>query len=343
MTSDEPTWSRRRYVLTGTIALAAGGFAGCGESDTGNGDGNSGGGNGNDSGNGGDDGDTGSGGGETANAIVGEVVEGDDMELVVRSVERTPQIDEYQEADDGNTFVILRLAVKNKADDFANFSSHFQATLENPDGVAYEASFSVTDNPLQSGLLASGEVTRGDLVFEVPEDDTDLTLNMDLSSFDLFSFSRIEVDLTEEADSAGDVEQSLNVDVNDVGSSVTHEDVSVTVHGVRTETELGEYSQAEEGFEYVIPDIEIENGQDEELRVSTLLQMAMKTETGLSYSVSMDSGQLDQKFSEQQPIAAGDNRRGELAYELPQDREQAFWAYNFLEFSNQMKAFWRME
>lgn len=309
--------------MTGTIALSSSALAGCNGGDTGNGDDSDGDGGGNET-DSSDEGGDGSSADQTASAFVGEVVKGDGMALVVRSVERTPQIGDYQEADDWNTFVILQMAVKNKADEFANFSSYFQATLENPDGVAYEASFNITENPLQSGLLASGEVTRGDLVFEVPEDDTDLTLSMDLSSFDLFNYSRVEVVLTEEADSVGDVEQSLNVDVNDVGSEVSHEDVTVTLHGVRTETELGQYTQAEEGHEYVIPDIEIENGQDEELQVSTLLQMAMKNEAGLSYSVSLDSRQLDQKFSEQQPIAAGDNRRGELAYELPQDREQTF-------------------
>lgn len=340
MTSDRTRWSRRKYILASTSVIAASGMAGCsgeGNGDDGNNTGDD---NGTDSGNGGD---SGSGGGETANAIVGEVVEGEGMELVVRSVERTTQIDDFQEADSGNTFVILRMAVKNTTDEYANFSSHFQATLENPQGNAYEASFSVTDNPLQSGLLASGEITRGDLVFEVPEDDTDLTLSIDLSSFDLFNFSRIEVDLTEEADEAGDIEQSLNVDVNSVGDSVTHEDVTVTVHNVRTETELGEFSQADDGMEYVIPEIEVENGTSEELQVSTLLQMAMKTDTGLSFSTSIDSSELSQTFSEQQPIPAGDNRRGELAYEVPQDREQVYWAYNFLEFSSEMKAFWQLD
>lgn len=340
MASDEPKLSRRKYIIASSSTIAASGFAGCSESDTGGGDNNTGGGNENSSGG---NGGGGSGASKTANAIIGEVVEGDAMELVVRSVERTTQIGEYQEADSGNTFVVLRVAVKNKADDFANFSSHFQATLENPDGVAYEPSFSVTDHPLQSGLLASGEVSRGDMVFEVPEDETDLTLSMDLSSFDLFNFSRIQVDLTEEADTVGDIEQSLNVDVNSVGDSVTHEDVTVTVHNVRTESQLGQYSQADEGHEYVIPEIEVENGTSEELQVSTLLQMAMKTDTGLAFSMSMDSGQLDQKFSEQQPIAPDDNRRGELAYEVPKERGQLYWAYNFLEFNSQMKAFWQLE
>lgn len=339
MTSDRPRWSRRKYLLASTSVIAASGMAGCsseGNGDDGNNTGND------DGGNSGNGGNGGSSGGETANAIVGEAVQGDSMELVVRSVERTPEIDEYQQADSGNTFVILRMAVKNAADEYANFSSHFQATLENPQGNAYEASFSATDNPLQSGLLAPGEVTRGDLVFEVPEGDSDLTLSMDLSSFDLFNFSRIQVDLTEEASETGNVEQTLQVDVNSVGDSASHEDVTVTVHNVRIESELGEFSQAGDGMEFVIPEIEVQNGTDEELQVSTLLQMAMKTDTGLSFSGSVSSGQLSQSFSEQQPIPAGDNRRGELAYEVPQDRGQLYWAYNFLNLGSPMKAFWEL-
>lgn len=346
MSHEKFTWTRRRCVLATASAAGASGLAGCGETDTD--DGADAGGDGS-----GEPDEEGDGAPaetdeveettETAAAVVGELVEGEGMEMVVRAVERTRQIGEFQEADSGNTFVVLRMAIKNTSDGFADFSSHFQATVQNPDGVAYEASFNVTDHPLQSGLLASGEVTRGDLVFEVPEDDTELTLVMDLSSFDLFSFSRVEVDLTEEADAIDDVEQSLDVEVDSLGETTTHGDVSVTLHDVRRETELGEFTQAEEGHEYVIPDIEVENGTDEELRVSTLLQMALKTETGLSYSVSVDSGQLDQQFSEQQPIAPGQNRRGELAYEVEEDSGQLFWAFNFLEFTNKTKAFWELD
>lgn len=345
MSFDRSDWSRRRYLLAS--AVAASGLAGCGDTETdeeggeGDGDGPE---------DGADEGETDSGTddeveetAETATALVGERVEGEGMEMVVRGVESTRQIGEFQEADSGNTFLVLRLAVKNTSDEFADFSSHFQATVQNPDGVAYEASFNVTDTPLQSGLLAPGEVNRGDLVFEVPEDDEELALVLDLSAFDLFTFSRVEVDLTREADQTEDVEQTLEVAVNGVGETVSHGDVSVTLHGVRTETELGEFSEAEEGHEYVIPDIEVENGTDEELRVSTLLQMALKTETGLSYSVSVDSGQLDQQFSEQQPIAPGQNRRGELAYEVEQDARGLYWAYNFLEFGDPMKAFWGLD
>lgn len=280
---------------------------------------------------------------ESTTVPVGEVVSDDSLAMVARGVEQKEKLGEIQEADSGNTFVIVRLAVKNASEEFINFSGVFQTRIKDEANTVYDATFGMTDHPIQSGILASGEVARGDVVFEVPKDAEGLTLQFDFSAFDLFDFNRVTVNLGEEASEIADLEQSLNVDILSPGEEAMHEDVGVTVHGVRTESELGSFAQAEEGREYVIPDLEIHNGTDEELSVSTLLQMRVKTGSGLSYTADITgSSQLDKGYSEGSPIASGEARRGELAYEVNTDAEPLYWAFDFLDLGDGNKAFWKL-
>lgn len=280
---------------------------------------------------------------KTTNVTVGEAVSGDDLSMVVRDVTKTKKIGQFQEAESGNTFVVVRLAAKNTSDKFRDFNSFLQTRLKDSENTVYDSSFGVTDHPIQSGILAPGEVARGDVVFEVPESVEGLIMQFDFSAFDLFKFERVTVDLTQEATSVANLEQSLDVDVSSTGEQVAHNDVTVTVHGVRTTTELGSFTKAEEGNEYVIPDIEITNDTSEELNVSTALQMRIKTGTGLAYTADIGgSSQLDKGYSEGSPIAPGESRRGELAYQVSQDDKPLYWVFDFLNIGDPYKAFWNL-
>ena len=280
---------------------------------------------------------------QSTSATLGEVIDGGEMSMVARSVSTTKNLGEFQEADSGNQFVVVRLAVKNTSSAFVDFSSFWQTQLKDGQNHVYDASFGVTSHPFDSGTLAPGEVSRGDVVYEVPTDAGDLTMQFDLSSFDLFSYNRVTIGLASEASSPGDLSQDLGVEVKHPGDSASRDDVSVVVHGVRTETSLGDYTEAQEGMEYVIPDIEITNETDEPLTVSTMLQMRVKTGTGLSYSTDlMGSSSLDKAYSESSDVQQGASRRGELAFQVEQDAKPLYFVFDFLDLADSFKAFWSL-
>lgn len=280
---------------------------------------------------------------QSASIVLGETVEGDNLAMVAREVSRTTSLSEFQEAESGNEYVVVRLAVKNTSQEFIDFSSFWQTRLKDGENHVYDATFGATQYPFDSGTLAPGEVSRGDVVYEVPEGTEDLTLQFDFSTFDIFQFNRVTLDLSESADSTADLSQDLGVDVHSPGESASHSNISVTVHGVRTETELGEFTSAEEGNEYIIPDIEITNNTDEPLSVSTLLQMRVKTGSGLTFQSDLGgSSRLDQGYSEGSDIAAGESRRGELAFQVGQDMSPLYFVFDFYSFADAFKAFWEL-
>lgn len=280
---------------------------------------------------------------QSASVTLGETVEGDNLSMVARSLSTTDKLGEFQEPASGNEFVVVRLAVKNTSGDFVDFSSFWQTRLKDGENHVYDASFGVTSHPFDSGTLAPGEVSRGDVVYEIPKDTESLTMQFDFSAFDLFKFERVTVDLSQQTESVANLEQDLGVDVRSTGSTVLREGVSVTVHGVRTESELGEYSKPDEGNEYVIPDIEITNGTGEPLTVSTMLQMRVKNGAGLSYTADiMGSSSLSKGYSEGSDIAPDESRRGELAFQVEKGESPLYFVFDFLDLTDAYKAFWAL-
>jgi len=278
-------------------------------------------------------------------AVVGELVEGDQLSMVVRKTRRTTDLGPYTTPESGNEFLVVRLAVKNDTDDrFVNFSSLLQVRVTDDQDYAYEQAVTAqTDTPLVGGQLAPGEVIRGDLVFEVPSDAAGLSLEFDFQALSIVDFERVVVDLAESASSTQDVAQRLAVPVNSVGDAVTDSGTTVTVNGVETATELDSFTSASEGKEFAIVDVSVTNETGREQSVSILLQMFAKDGRGMPYTASlMAHSSLDQSFSQGTPIADGQTRRGKIAYEVPEGTSPLYWTFEFDVFASGDKTFWKL-
>ncbi|WP_255171416.1 DUF4352 domain-containing protein [Natrononativus amylolyticus] len=334
----------RRKFITGSAVLAVG-LAGCAASDdddeptvvdddNGNGDDAT-----------GADDDAGNGDeeeGEDVEVVIGELVSSDDLELVVESAERVTELDEFTEADPGNEFVVVRLAYKNVSDDHISVSGLLQTRLRDDEDYSYDQSLFGTGESLNDGQVVPGEVERGDVVYEVPEDASGLELEFD---FDIGLFSgidRVTVNLESE-DDVHQLEQDLQVDVHDIGQTIEYSGIEITVNDVEFETDLDDFTQAEEGHEYAIVDITVSNQSGEEQRVSTALQMMAKDEDGFSYREDFGAAAaLDQSYDESAELADGEDRRGKVAYEVEEGLSPLYWVFEFDLLDDGDKTFWQL-
>ncbi len=258
--------------------------------------------------------------GEDVDAVIGELVEGDQMHLVVEGVERTTVLGEFQDADAGSEFVVVDLAMKNVSDEFLSVSNLLQTSVRDDEDYSYDQTIATGGgNTFNDGQFAPGEVERGILAFEVPDNAGGLELwfNFDVSLFG--GVDRAHIDLESEAD-VYILEQDLGVDVYDVGETVEYGDVQVAVRDVEYESELGMFAQPDDGHEYAILDLEITNESGEEQRISTMLQMLIKDGEGYSYQEDFGaSSELSRPLDETEPLVDGETRAGEVAYEVPAD------------------------
>lgn len=337
---------RRQYIALAGTGLTIG-VAGCSDTDespepvddeaTGDGDTDPNGEDGSDESNGSEP--------EEVSVGIGELVEGDQMSLVVERFERDADLGEFYDADPGNEFAIASIALKNTSDEFLTVSNLLQTRVRDDEDFQYSQTFAGGDEAtFNDGQFVPGEVERGGIPFEIPEDASGLELVFD---FDLSVFGGIEratIDLERESDQIHRLEQNLRTDVYDVGETIGYGDVEVTVNDVYTESNLGMFAEPDSGNEYFIVDISISNNTGEEQRFSTMLQMMVKDEEGQTYQEDFSAtSELSRAFDEGTPLSDGETRRGELAYEVEEGLSPLYWVFEFDLIDTGDKTFWNVQ
>lgn len=331
--SDRLDVSRRKILAASTAALPL--LAGCTGSTGDDGDSD-------DSGGNDDDGEGGSGG--KIEAIIGEVVDGGSMAITVEAVEATEQLSQFDEADEGNEFVVLTMGVKNQTDDeFIDFSSFLQTRIKDDEDYTYDTAVASTGRPMEGGQLAPGEVTYGDIAYEVPQDATGRVLEFDFGAFDLFDFDRVIIDMEDTVEEPERLQQDLQVNIHDVDDAVKQNGMEVVLNGVQFESDLGQFAEVDEGNEFAIPDISVTNDTGEATSVSIALQMVMKDGEGWIHQADISGfSALDRQFEQGSEIGNGETRRGQLAYQVPEDADELYWAFEFDLLADGTKTFWQI-
>lgn len=277
-------------------------------------------------------------------AVVGELVSGDQMHLVVESVDRGVSGSEFLTPESGSEYVRVALALKNISDEYLTVSNLLQTRLRDDEDYQYSQTITGGDQPtFNDGQFAPGEVERGTITFEIPVDASGLMLVFDFDVSIFGGLERARIDLESTASSTHQLKQSLAINVYEPGDSVAFEGVETAVNSVRTEDSLGQFSEPAEGNEFVIVDIAITNETGEEQRFSTILQMMLKDGQGYTFQESLTaSTSLDRAFDEGTPLSDGETRRGELAYEVPTRASPLYWVFEFQLFANGDKTFWQL-
>lgn len=275
---------------------------------------------------------------------VGERVDDEQLSMVVRDVTKTEQLGEFTKADSGNTFVVVRLAVKNTTEnEYLSFSGLLQTRVKDASDYTYDQSIMATDQTFTGGQLVPGEVARGDLVYEVPKDASGLTLQFDFEAVSFLNVNRVTVDLGSKASSIADVEQNLGVNVHGTGDSASYGGVGVAVNGVEFTEKLGDFTKAGEGKEFAVVDITTKNETGSSQHISTALQMLVKDGIGMSYGMSISAATaLDRSYDESSALADGEERRGKVAYEVPKDASPLYWTFEFSLWTDGDKTFWKL-
>jgi hypothetical protein len=296
---------------------------------------------------------------------VGDLVERDGLALVVEQFQRGVSLGEYQTPPAGHEFAQAVLAVKNTADEYLSLTELFQAQVHDAtlrdgdktatattatggsgDSATYDQVTRHSDvATFTDGQLAPGEVLRGTIPFAVPVDAGPLALTLDVSSAGVFgSLERIVVDLQSRPDTAHSLSQSLQVTVHDPGDTVARDGLEVSVTDHQRTTSLGAGLSASADTEYVVADVTVTNTGADSQWVSPMLQMVLKDADGYTYhELLAATAILETPLREGEPLAAGETRRGQVAYEVPTDISTLYWVFEFALFTTGDKTFWQLQ
>lgn len=274
-------------------------------------------------------------------AVIGEVITGNGVAFVVRNPRKTRALGRRQ-AEPGRAFLVVPVAIKNVTTEaFVLFDFERQSRVKDGQGFNYESTFVTTEQELVDAELAPGEVMRGDTVYEIAEDATDFTLEVDLPTATFGDLDRIVIDLETEAPTPADLEQTLDVDIHEPGTAVSTGAFRVSLNSVEFRRTVGDDTATESGFEFAIVDITTRNESEAVGNLSLSLQTLVKDGTGRGSRDSIrGTSELPRGYDQLSPLAPGESRRGLVAYTVPAEVEPLYWIFDATYLEPGSRALW---
>jgi len=223
---------------------------------------------------------------------------------------------------EGYKHLAVDVMLANQGKDPFEFSPGHSTTLNDPSGAVYymngiSSRVSGSDSP--DGEMIPGEIIRGKIGFEVPEDLVEFVFILELDQNDL---GEISVNLGPTPVShppPADLGLKLQQEIFHTGDVVELVDLLVQVIEVTYPAD-DEITRSEEGHKSIVIDLRVENQGDDTLYFTGPDQIYLKDSTGQKYSddvLALPSGADDHVVGSLQP---GEHIRGRMGFLIPEDR-----------------------
>lgn len=250
---------------------------------------------------------------------VGDIVSIGNTILVVLGWDLYPGGTQFP-PEEGYVHLAMDVMLANQGKDPFEFSPGWSMTLKDPSENVYNINtmsgyVSGSDSP--DGELVPGEIIRGKVGFQVPEDQVDLVLIYEPSHDDL---GEISVNLGSTLVSLApptDLNLKLQQEIFRIGDSVEILDQLVQVIEVTYPAD-DEIIKPEEGYKSIVVDLQVENQGDDTLYFTGSNQIYLKDSTGQKYSddsLALPSDS-DHVVGNLEP---GEKIRGQIGFLVPED------------------------
>ena len=257
---------------------------------------------------------------------IGEVISIGDSSLLVLGWKELEE-DDFTKPEEGKKFLGVEIIIVNQSNTSANISSLLQMTLKDDLSQAYDVDFSASTLTKTGGIdgeLVAGEKVRGTIGYQVPIDASGLLFVFDA---DVFGFGKVNVALGETAtvvEAPLEITGEQEVATFNVGDTVAIDSLNITLNEI-TNPEGGDFANLDEGNQFLVVDITLENIGSEPEFVSSILQMQVKDQDGFVYTVDIFA---PTESSPEGEIVAGETIRGQIGYQVPVDAETLFFVFD---------------
>ena len=251
---------------------------------------------------------------------VGNIIHAGDSILVVLGWDYYPGGTQFP-PEVGYVHLAVDLMLANQGKEPFEFSPGHSMTIKDPgENIYYMNSFSgyVSGSVSPDAELVPGEIIRGNVGFQVPEDQVDLVL---IFETDLDDLGDISVNLGPTPTFLApptDLNLKFKQDIFHIGDSVEFLDLLVQVIEVSYPAD-DEITRPEEGHKSLVIELRVENQGDGTLYFIGTDQIYLKDSTGQKYhddSLALPSGADDHVVGSLEP---GEHIRGRIAFLVPED------------------------
>ncbi len=264
---------------------------------------------------------------ESANQIqqeviyeIGDIISINDAVLVVLGWDQPPGGD-FNPPEEGKKYLVVDLMIANQGEKAFNSSPVFQMSLKSPSGLKFningKANLASGSNQ-PNGEISPGEIVRGKVGFQVPEDLVDFLF---IYEANLLGHGEVSVNLGP-VPVAMDPPEDLNLipslDIYQVGDLIKISDIVIQVLGVSYPTGT-EIVKPKEGYQFVGIDIQVENQGSTVKEITSVVQMYLKDDTGQKYTFHLGAQSLLDAGLPDDELQPGEYVRGQIGFQVPED------------------------
>ncbi len=260
---------------------------------------------------------------------VGDIVSINDRILVVLGWDQPPGGD-FNPPEEGKKYLVVDLMIANQGNKSFNSSPVFQMTLKSPAGQKYNLNGkanAASGSNLPNGEVNPGEVIRGKVGFQVPEDQKDFTFVYEAN---IIGLGEVSVDLGS-TPIAMDPPDSLNLaqqqEIYQIGDMIEISDLVIQVLGVSypAGTEL---VRPKEGYKFVAVDVQVDNQGSTVQEVTSVVQMYLKDDTGQKYTFHLGAQSIIGGGLPDDELQPGERVRGQIGFQVPADADSLIFVFD---------------
>jgi hypothetical protein len=249
---------------------------------------------------------------------VGDIVRVDQTVLVVLGWDQPPGGD-LNPPDAGKKYLVVDLLIANQGDRSFNVSPVFQMSLKSPQGQKYnvngKASLASGSNP-PNGEVNPGEVVRGKVGFQVPQDMTGFTFVFEAKLIGLGEVSIALGNTPLAIDPPSDLNLANQQKTYQIGDLIEISGVAIQVLG--TSHPAGtEIIQPRQGYHFVGVEVQVENRSESVQEINSVVQMYLKDSSGQKYTFHLGAQSLLDSGLPDDELQPGERVRGEIGFQVP--------------------------
>ena len=260
---------------------------------------------------------------------VGDIIRINDTILMVLGWDQPPGGD-LNPPDTGKKYVVVDLILANQGKRSFNSSPVFQMSLKAPSGQKFnpngKANLASGSNP-PNGEVNPGEIVRGKVGFQVPEELTDFQFVYEAN---LLGKGEVSVNLGTvpvAMEPPEDLDIIPSFEIYQVGDTIAISDLQIQALEVSYPTGT-DIIKPKEGFKFVAVEIQIENQGNTVQEITSVLQMYLKDETGQKYTFHLGAQSLLESGLPDDELQPAEKVRGQIGFQVPEAAQDLVFVFD---------------
>ncbi len=230
----------------------------------------------------------------------------------------------------GKKYLVVDVMLANQRENSFSISPVFQMTLKDSTGQKYNVNGKAniaSGGNTPNGEISPGEVLRGKVGFQVPEDMDNFVF---IYEANLIGLGEVSVNLGPtpvSMEPPADLNLAQQQIVYQIGDIIEISDLAIQVLQVSFPAG-NEIVKPKEDYRFAAVDLTIENTGNTTREISSIIQMYLKDSTGQKYTFHLGAQSIINSGLPDDELQPGEKIRGQIGFQVPKDIQGLLFVFN---------------